>query len=184
MLLAATVTALIWVNSPWDESYSDLWETEIAIDLSLFSIEEPLDEWVNIGLMAIFFFVVGMEIKRELVHGELSTFRKAALPILAALGGMVVPAAIFSIFNATGDGARGWGIPMATDIAFAMGVLALLGRSLPSELRVFLLALAVADDIGAILVIAIFFTDDFNIIALAWAAGLLGSILWASRVVA
>ena len=183
MLLGATIAALVWVNTPWDESYFDFWETEIGIDLGIFSIEEHLQEWVNSALMAIFFFVVGMEIKRELAHGELSTFRKAAVPIIAALGGMVVPAVIYTAFNATGDGARGWGIPMATDIAFALGVLALLGRSLPNQLRVFLLALAIVDDIGAILVIAVFYTDDLSFGALGWAFALLGMILWASRVV-
>ncbi len=183
LLLAATAAALVWVNSPWDESYFDFWETEISIDLGLFSIEERLEEWVNDGLVAIFFFVVGMEIKRELVHGELSSVRKAALPAVAALGGMIVPALIFTAFNATGEGARGWGIPMATDIAFALGVLALLGRSLPSELRIFLLGLAVVDDIGAILVIAIFYTDEFNVVGLWWALALLAGIVFANRVV-
>ena len=182
LLLLATIAALIWVNSPWDESYFDFWETEVTVDVGLFSIQEHLKEWVNIGLMTIFFFVVAMEIKRELVHGELSTRRKAVLPVLAALGGMIVPATVFLIFNPTGDGARGWGIPMATDIAFALGVLALLARSLPSELRVFLLAVAVADDIGAILVIAVFYTEGLDLGALGWAFVMFGIIFTASRV--
>jgi len=182
LLLAATAAALAWVNSPWHESYFHFWETEIGIDLGLFSIEEHLGEWVNDGLVAIFFFVMGMEIKRELAHGELSSLRKAALPAVAALGGMAVPAAMFIAFNATGEGAKGWGIPMATDIAFALGVLALLGKSLPSGLRIFLLGVAVVDDIGSILVIAVFYTEQINVTGLVWAFALLIIIVIASRV--
>ena len=181
LLLAATAAALVWVNSPWRESYFQFWETEITIDLGLFSIQEHLKEWVNDGLVAIFFFVMGMEIKRELVHGELSSVRKAALPAVAALGGMIVPAAIYAAFNVTGEGARGWGIPMATDIAFALGALALLGRSLPSQLRIFLLGLAVVDDIGSIAVIAVFYTEQLNVGGLVWAIVFLTIIVVANR---
>ena len=180
VLLLATAAALIWVNAS-DSSYHKFWEAHIALDFNLFAVEESLEGWVNDGLMAIFFFVIGLEIKRELVHGELSSVRKAALPAIAALGGMVVPALIYAGFNIGGEGARGWGIPMATDIAFALGVLALLGRFIPPELRIFLLGVAVVDDIGAILVIAIFYTDQFDAVALGWGALVLGGILASSR---
>ena len=169
VLLLAAVAALAWANSPWEEQYFDLWHAHLAIDLNLFTIEESLGHAVNDGLMAIFFFVVGLEIKRELLHGELASARKAALPVAAAIGGMAVPALIYSALNATGDGANGWGIPMATDIAFAMGVLALLGTRAPFSLKVFLLALAIVDDLGAILVIALFYTESISFEAVAWA---------------
>jgi NhaA family Na+:H+ antiporter len=145
--------------------------------VGLFSISEDLRLWVNKGLMTFFFFVVGLEIKRELVHGELGDLRRAALPAVAALGGMVLPALLFLALNAGGDGARGWGIPMAVDIAFALGVLALLGRRIPSEVRIFLLALAIADDIGAILVVAIFYAEGLSLGALGIALLLLGVIV-------
>ncbi len=177
ILLAAAVAAIVWANSPWDESYSDLWESTLSVDVGLFSISEELRVWVNKALMTFFFFVVGLEIKRELVHGELGDVRRAALPAVAALGGMVVPALLFLSLNAGGDGARGWGIPMATDIAFALGVLALLGRRIPSEVRVFLLALAIVDDIGAIVVVAIFYAESVSFEALGMAVLLLGVIV-------
>lgn len=180
-LLVATAVALIWANSPWDGSYFDLVHAHLSIDVALFSIEESLGHLVNDGLMTVFFFVVGLEIKRELLHGELASRRKAALPVAAALGGMVVPALIYVAWNGSGEGARGWGVPMATDIAFAMGVLALLGRRAPFSLKVFLLALAIVDDLGAILVIAVFYTDSISIEALAWAALLVGVMLAAAR---
>ncbi len=162
ILLAAAAAAIIWANSPWSDSYFDFWHTKISFDLHIFALSEDLQHLVNDGLMAIFFFVVGLEIKRELLHGELSSVRKASLPVLAAVGGMVVPALAYLAFNSSGDGAVGWGIPMATDIAFAIGVLALLGRRIPVELRVFLLGLAVVDDLGAIAVIAVFYTDTID----------------------
>ena len=181
LLLGAAVAALIWANSPWDQSYFDLLEAEIGIDLNVISITESVEGWVNDGLLAIFFFVVGLEIKRELVTGEINTVRKAALPMVAALGGMIIPALIYVIFNASGEGSNGWGIPVATDIAFAVGVLGLLGRSLPSELRIFLLSVAVFDDIGAIAIIAVFYTDDLNLTAVGWAIGLFAVIVVAGR---
>ena len=181
LLLAATVVALAWANSPWDGSYNDFWHAELSADFNLFRIDEALGEVVNDALMAIFFFVVGLEIKRELVRGELASRRKAALPIAAALGGMIVPALIYAAWNAGGDGARGWGIPMATDIAFAMGVLALLGRRAPFSLKVFLLALAIVDDLGAILVIALFYTESVSFEATAWALLLAATIFGAGR---
>ena len=166
VLLLAAVVALVWANSPWDEAYFDLFATQLSIDTSIFHIENDLHGWINDGLMTFFFFVVGLEIKREMTRGELAGFQKAMLPVTAALGGMIVPALIYIALNAGGEGERGWGIPVATDIAFALGVLALIGRRIPSQLRVFLLALAIADDIGAITIIAVFYTSDFSIEAL------------------
>ena len=181
VLLLAAVVALVWANSPWDEQYFDLLHTEIGIDLDFIVIREDLQDWINSGLMTVFFFVMGLEIKRELVHGELSTPQRALLPAAAALGGMAVPALIFVAFNAGGAGSDGWGIPMATDIAFALGVLSLLGRRIPFGVKIFLLALAIADDIGAILVIAIFYTDSLDFEALAVAGVVLAGILAMSR---
>ena len=173
LLLAATAAALIWANSPWAASYTALWEMEMSLDVGPYRIAEPLLEWVNEGLMAFFFFVVGLEIKREVLVGELSSLRNAALPVVAALGGMVVPALIYTGFNLGTEGAGGWGIPMATDIAFVLGVLTLLGDRVPASLKVFLTALAIADDIGAVLVIAVFYTSDISWGALLVAAGLI-----------
>ena len=167
LLLAAAVAALVWANSAWSESYETFWHTPISLDLGVIHLEETLQHWVNDALMVIFFFVVGLEIKYELVHGDLRDPKTAALPIVAALGGMVVPAGIYALVVAGGEGGSGWGIPMATDIAFAVGVLGLLGRRIPSAARLFLLTLAIVDDIGAILVIALFYTED---LALTWLA--------------
>ncbi len=166
LLLLATIVALFWANSPWAASYFHLWNTNIEISVGNFKLAESLGLWINDGLMVIFFFVVGLEIKREFLVGELSTAQKATLPIIAALGGMIVPAAIYTAFNFGGDGAHGWGIPMATDIAFALGCVIALGRLIPLSLKVFLLALAIVDDLGAILVIALFYTDHISLISL------------------
>ncbi len=173
VLLVAALVALVWANSPWKASYEDLWHTRLAISLGERSLDLDLREWVNDGLMAIFFFVVGLEIKREVVEGELQGARRAALPAVGALGGMVVPALIYTAINAGGDGARGWGIPMATDIAVAVGVVTLLGSRVPASLKLFLLALAIVDDIGAIAVIAIFYSENLDTDSLLIAAGLL-----------
>ena len=162
VLLAGAAAAVAWANSPWSSSYVDFWHIYISFDIHVFAISENLEHLVNEGLMAVFFFVVGLEIKRELLHGELSSFRRASLPVVAAFGGMATPALIYLVFNASGDGAVGWGVPVATDIAFALGVLALLGRRVPPELRVFLLGLAVVDDLGAIAVIAVFYTETIH----------------------
>lgn len=167
LLLSAAISALLWANSPWAASYFHLWETSITIDLGPLTVSKSLEHWVNEALMTIFFFVVALEVKRELVHGHLSDPRRAALPLIAALGGMVVPVILFLALNADGPGARGWGIPMATDIAFALGVLALLGKRIPLEMRVFLLTLAVVDDIGSILAIALFYSEQLSFHALA-----------------
>ncbi len=173
VLLVAAVIALVWANSPMDSAYHDLFTTNLSIDISSFSIDLTLHGWINEGLMTFFFFVVGLEVKRELIRGELAEREKAILPIVAALGGMVVPALIYTAFNFGGDGGHGWGIPMATDIAFALGVLALLGRRMPPQLRVFLLTIAVVDDIGAIVVIAVFYSRDIDFAWLAAAFALL-----------
>jgi NhaA family Na+:H+ antiporter len=162
LLLVATLVALAWANSPVRDSYEKLWTIEIGVRIGDFELTEDLRHWVNDGLMAIFFFVVGLEIKRELVAGELNDPRKAALPAFAALGGMVVPALIYAMVNGRGAGSAGWAIPMATDIAFAVGVLSLMGRRCPDSLRTFLLSLAIVDDIGAILVIALFYTGGLE----------------------
>ncbi len=159
LLVAATIVALVWANSPWQASYDSFWSTNIRIEIGSYVFDEDLTHVVNDVLMAVFFFVVGMEIKRELVVGELRDRRSVALPAMAALGGMIVPASIYVAFNAGGEGARGWGIPMATDIAFALGVVALLGSRVPSAVKVLLLTLAIVDDIGAIAVIAVFYSD-------------------------
>jgi Na+:H+ antiporter, NhaA family len=172
LLFGATVVALVWANSPWSASYFALWKLPLKLGRRpLFSMD--LHHWIDDGLMVLFFLVVGLEIKREIVKGELSTFRQAALPVMAALGGMIVPALLYFALNRSGPGARGWGIPMATDIGFAMGVLALLGKRIPSSLRVFMLALAIVDDVGAILVIALFYTPNISLSALAAAGALL-----------
>jgi NhaA family Na+:H+ antiporter len=183
VLLVATVAALVWANLPFTDSYQRFWQTSFQIGVGSFALHETLRGLVNDGLMAVFFFVVGLEIKRELVYGELRDRRKAALPVLAALGGMAVPAAIYLAFAARSGAGHGWAIPVATDIAFSLGVLALLGRRIPIGARVFLLTLAIADDIGGIVVIALAYTEQVRIwwllsalaaLALVWAAGRAG----------
>lgn len=156
-LLAAAVIALLWANSPWHDSYHHVWE----VQLTLSGLQLPIHAWINDALMAIFFFLVGMEIKHEIVHGELADMRRAALPIVGALGGMIVPALLFVAFNYRAPGQHGWGVPMATDIAFSLGVLGMV-KGIPSDLKVFLLSLAIADDIGAIIVIAIFYSGSLD----------------------
>ena len=162
MLVVATVIALVWANSPWSAGYDTLFQSRLSIELGSFSYDESLVHVINDGLMTLFFFVVGLEIKREWVAGELRDRRAAVLPAVAALGGMVVPALIYVAINRGGRSIDGWGIPMATDIAFALGVVAVLGSRVPSPLKVFLLTLAIVDDIGAILVIAVFYTEDLT----------------------
>jgi NhaA family Na+:H+ antiporter len=159
LLLLMAVVAMAWANSPWREGYEHLWHTELGLHFGGWSFSRDLHFWINDGLMVIFFFVVGLEIRREMHGGELSNLRRAALPVFAALGGMLVPALIYLAVNRAPETRGGWGVPMATDIAFAVGVLALLGTRVPSALRVLLLALAIIDDIGAILVIAFFYSS-------------------------
>ena len=173
LLLIFTVVALVWANSPFAESYSHLWHTKFSISFGDFNLDYSLHHWINDGLMAIFFFVVGLEIKRELLVGELSSLKKASLPIMAALGGMIFPALFYVFFNFGKESISGWGIPMATDIAFVIGILALLGSRVPTGLKVFITALAIADDIGAVLVIAFFYTSNISIVSLSFAGGVM-----------
>jgi NhaA family Na+:H+ antiporter len=170
ILLVAAAVALVWANSPWGESYDHVWHTPISIGVGRFVFEESLHFWINDLLMTVFFLVVGLEIKRELVEGALSDVKRAALPVTAAIGGMLVPAAIYLLLNPEAPTRHGWGVPMATDIAFAVGLLTLLGRRVPATLRVLLLAVAIIDDIGAILVIAVFYSTGFAIDGLLLAA--------------
>ena len=191
VLPACTVVALVWANSPWAAAYFALVHTKLALVFGTSTFALSLQHWINDGLMVAFFFVVGLEIKRELSVGHLSSLRQAVLPVAAAVGGMVVPAAIYLSFNTGGPGARGWGVPMATDIAFALGILALLGSRVPTGLKVFLTALAIADDLGAVLVIALFYTEQIRwgalgaalffllLVALAVRSGLRRPVLYA-----
>ncbi len=181
LLLACTIVALVWANSPWAGTYFDFLHKSVGVSWGEATFSLSLHHWINDGLMVVFFFVVGLEIKRELVVGELSSFGKAALPVMAAIGGMAVPAVLFIVVAAGGEGARGWGIPMATDIAFALGVLAIFGTRAPLGLKVFLTALAIADDLGAVAVIAIFYTESIDVMALIVAAVLLALIFAAIR---
>ena len=172
VLLIAAIVALALANSPWSEQYLGFWKYKIGFKVGGFEFFETIQHWINDFLMAFFFFVVGLEIKREVVAGELSSLRKAVLPIMAAVGGMAVPALVYFLFNAGGEGVHGWGVPMATDIAFALGVLALLGSRVPASLKVFVTALAIGDDIGAVLVIAVFYTNQIDLNWLAIGAGI------------
>ncbi|MBK7877038.1 MAG: Na+/H+ antiporter NhaA [Planctomycetes bacterium] len=175
VLLACTLAALGLANSPWAEGYLAFWKTKVGFQVGSFGMQHSLQHWINDGLMAVFFFVIGLEVKRELVHGELRDARRAALPIAAAIGGMVAPALLYLAFAGDGPARNGWGIPMATDIAFVVGCMAVLGRRVPVALRILLLSLAIADDIGAILVIAVGYTDDLDLVLLG--AGFAGIVL-------
>lgn len=170
VLFVSALLAVIIANSPWSEAYHHFWHRSFSIGFEDIMLTKDLHHWINDGLMAIFFFVVGLELKREIIAGELREPKKAAMPIIAAIGGMVFPALIYHFFNPIGPTAHGWGIPMATDIAFALGVLYLLGDRVPLSLKVFLTALAIVDDIGAVLVIAFFYTSDINLISLGFGA--------------
>jgi NhaA family Na+:H+ antiporter len=181
LLLLATAVALAWANSPWADLYQRMLHVQLGFTFGGSTFSMSAAHWVNDGLMALFFFVVGLEIKRELLVGQLSTFRTALLPVAAAVGGLVVPALIYSSLNFGGPGERGWGIPMATDIAFALGVLALVGPRVPIGLKVFLTALAIADDLGAVLVIAVFYTERANLMWLGVALGSLALLYIATR---
>jgi NhaA family Na+:H+ antiporter len=181
VLLINAVIALVWVNSPWSDSYHDLFEHHLAFDLGFFAVDKPVHFWINDAAMVIFFFVVGMEIKREMVVGELASVRRMMVPTAAALGGMVVPVLIFFLLVTASDSREGWAIPMATDIAFAVGVLVLVGPRIPTGLKVLLLAMAIVDDLGAIAVIAVFYTDQINLEALGIVIGLLALIYALNR---
>ena len=181
LLIGCTVAALIWANSPFAGSYFHFWHMDLTFGRIGGLLTKPLHFWINDGLMALFFLLVGLEIKREILVGELASFQRAVLPIAAALGGMIVPATFYLLFNHGGPGAAGWGIPMATDIAFALGVLALLGSRVPTSLKVFLAALAIADDIGAVLVIAFFYTERISWISLGVGGVFFVALLAANR---
>ncbi|MBL8001831.1 MAG: Na+/H+ antiporter NhaA [Flavobacteriales bacterium] len=181
LLFAASIAALLWANSPWHAAYHHLWELPFSVDVAGHRLERTLHHWINDGLMAMFFFVVGLELKREMVGGELSDPRKALLPVAAGFGGMVAPALIYLLFNPPGtELARGWGVPMATDIAFALGILALLGDKVPAALKVFLATVAIADDLGSVLVIAFFYTEQIGWAYLAIGGGALALLIAAN----
>jgi len=163
LLLLATVMAMVLANSPYRDLYQNIWSVPICISVGDMVVSGTLQHWINDGLMVIFFLVIGLEIKREVLVGELAGWQKAGLPIIAAFGGMLVPAVIYAVFNAGGTGAPGWGIPMATDIAFALGCLMILGDRIPTSFKVFLLAMAIVDDLGAIIVIALFYTAEIQL---------------------
>ncbi len=186
VLLLAAIAALIWANSPWSDSYYNFWHTDFELVIGSYHMggeSHPLtlETLVNDALMAIFFFVVGLEIKRELVSGQLKDPKAAALPVIAAIGGMIFPAAVYVVLNSSGDATSGWGIPMATDIAFAVGVISLLGDRIGRPLKVFLLSLAIADDIGAIVIIAIFYSSDLSLSWFITALIIMGIIILLRR---
>ncbi|MFZ6053320.1 Na+/H+ antiporter NhaA [Halocola ammonii] len=177
ILFSCAVLALIVANSPWSHYYFELWETHVVLGPEGHGINKTLHEWINDGLMSVFFFLIGLEIKREVMVGKLSTFRQAVLPMGAALGGMIIPAGLYFVFNSEPPNADGWGIPMATDIAFSLGLLAVVRSRVPLAAKVFLTALAIVDDLGAVLVISIFYTSDFSLLNLTLGLGFLTLML-------
>lgn len=180
ILFISACVAMVWANSPWADAYHHLWEYTFTIGFENLGMTQTLHHWINDGLMAMFFFVIGLELKREIMGGELSNPRNAILPLVAAVGGMVVPALIYVAFNHASPELNGWGIPMATDIAFALGVLALLGKRIPLSLKIFITALAIADDLGAVLVIAFFYTSDISFLNLGIGAGFIAMLAGAN----
>lgn len=177
VLFISVLAAIIWVNSPFAHSYHQVWDIKISLGFGGYVLDHPLHLWINDGLMAVFFFVIGLELKREFMAGELSTLKKASLPMVAALGGMLVPALIYFFINKGTNAEHGWGIPMATDIAFALALLSIAGKQVPSSVKVFLSALAVADDLGAVLVIAIFYSSHIALVPLTIGVWLLVILL-------
>lgn len=177
VLFLFSILAMIAANSFMSDWYFNIWKETFTISLGTYEVSNDLLHWVNDGLMAVFFFVIGLELKREIIGGELSTVRKAMLPIGAGLGGMIFPALIFFLFNPSGYEAKGWGIPMATDIAFALGIMAVLGKRVPLSLKIFLTAMAIADDIGAVLVIAFFYTSNIDFYNIFVGALFLGTMI-------
>ncbi|WP_448518329.1 Na+/H+ antiporter NhaA [Rhodoflexus sp.] len=180
ILFLSALIAMIWANSSWRESYHHLWEIPLGISLNGLEVSKTLHHWINDGLMSVFFFVVGLELKREIVGGELSKPQNAILPIVAGIGGMLIPALVFVFINQDKASAAGWGIPMATDIAFALGIMSLLGNRVPLALKVFLTALAIADDLGAVLVIAFFYTSKIDFVSLTTGIGFLALLILAN----
>jgi NhaA family Na+:H+ antiporter len=169
LLLGATILALVWVNSPFGDTYQAIWQYEIGFKTESFELSKPIILWINDGLMAIFFFLIGLEIKREFLIGELNSVKKVAFPLFGALGGMLVPVLLFMVLNQNPETFKGWGIPMATDIAFSLAILKVLGNRIPLSLKIFLTAFAIVDDLGAVLVIALFYSGDLNIMLLVYA---------------
>ncbi|WP_026899370.1 Na+/H+ antiporter NhaA [Daejeonella oryzae] len=177
ILICCVIISLLIANSSLNDEFSSILAQQLGYESSDIQLKYSVSLWINDGLMAIFFLLVGLEIKREIVEGELSSPKKAAMPIFAALGGMLVPAAVYAIFNLNAPTSHGWGIPMATDIAFALGVISLLGKRVPASLKIFLAALAIVDDLGAILVIAIFYTNELHWMQLLYSAGILALLV-------
>ena len=181
ILVVMTICTLLIANSPWGHTFQRFWERPVGFTFDSWILERPLREWINEGLMALFFLVVGLELKREILVGELSSFQNAVLPVAGAAGGMVMPALIYHLLNPGGPEAIGWGIPMATDIAFAVGILVLLAWRIPRNLIIFLMALAIADDLGAVLIISLFYTQGINLTLLGIAGGLLLVLIFFNR---
>ena len=180
LLFVSALLAVVWANSPFSATYFHLWEHEFAVRLAGYTVAKSFHHWINDGLMAMFFFVVGLELKREIMAGELSSPRKALLPLAAAIGGMIVPMLIFVALNPEKPQVTGWGIPMATDIAFVLGILSLLGKRVPVSLKIFLTALAIVDDLGAVVVIAVFYTSDISVVNLGAGGAFLAILLLAN----
>jgi NhaA family Na+:H+ antiporter len=181
LLFGATIIALIWANSPFVESYESIWQYKIGISFHNFELNKPLILWINDGLMAIFFFLIGLELKRELFIGEINTVKKAAFPLMAALGGVLVPVILYLTLNQDPETTKGWGIPMATDIAFALAIISVLGKRVPLSLKIFLTAFAIIDDIAAVLVIAFFYSSTINWMLIFYALVLIGFLAFYYR---
>ncbi|SEM12387.1 sodium/proton antiporter, NhaA family [Syntrophus gentianae] len=181
ILVVMTICTLLIANSPWEQEFHYFWERPVSISFGFWILALPLREWINEGLMTLFFFVIGLELKREILVGELSSFKNAILPVAGAIGGMIMPAFIYALFNSSGSEATGWGIPMATDIAFAVGILVLLAWRIPRNLVIFLMALAIADDLGAVLIISLFYTQAINLTLLGIAGGLFLVLVFFNR---
>jgi NhaA family Na+:H+ antiporter len=177
LLFLATIIALVWANSPYGNIYHSIWQYKLGFSIGDFTLSKPLILWINDGLMAVFFFLIGLELKRELLIGEINSFKKASLPIIAALGGILIPIALYLVLNTDSETVKGWGIPMATDIAFALAILTLLGNRIPFALKVFLTAFAIIDDLAAVLVIALFYSKSINIILLVIALGIISFLV-------
>tara|TARA_R110002020_G_scaffold135674_5_gene302958 strand:+ start:1934 stop:3250 length:1317 start_codon:yes stop_codon:yes gene_type:complete len=180
LLLATTIIALVWANSAFSESYLSFWNYEIGVVTDSFELKKPLILWVNDGLMAIFFFLIGLEIKREFLIGELNSTKKVMFPLFGAIGGIALPVILYIVLNQNPDTLKGWGIPMATDIAFALAIIKVLGNRVPLSLKIFLTAFAIVDDLAAVLVIAIFYSSSLNLVLLGYALGILAVVYFLS----